>query len=67
MLLTQIVKAKRARLEIVKDRCPIEKIQTAAEAATIRLCGQNFPFEQALRQEGLQLICEVKKPRRPKE
>ncbi len=61
MILTQIVKAKRARLEIAKSRCSIDEIQTAAETATVRLCGQNFPFEQALRQEGLQLICEVKK------
>lgn len=58
MILDEIAEKTRRRIEERKKEVPLPEIRQAAEALPV---SGEFPFEKALRREGLTFICEVKK------
>jgi len=58
MILDEIVEKTKQRIEERKKEIPLSEIRRAAEALPV---SGEFPFEEALRREGLTFICEVKK------
>lgn len=58
MILEEIADRTRERMRQQQQIVPFDEIRRRAESCEIT---QEFPFEQALRQEGLNFICEVKK------
>lgn len=65
MILDEIAAKTRSRIELEKQKLPPEKLRRMAEDLTMRETAEKplgkFPFEEALRKEGLSFICEVKK------
>lgn len=61
-ILDEIADRTRQRVAEQKRTRPLASVRTAAEAALARDTGpQAFPFEEALRQPGVQFIAEVKR------
>lgn len=58
MILDEIAADTRKRVAAEKEQIPLEEMKRQAEALP---ADTGFPFEQALRAEGIQFICEVKK------
>ena len=58
MILDEIAEKTIRRVEERKRAVPLEAVKQAAEARPV---SEEFPFERALRAEGLTFICEVKK------
>lgn len=58
MILETIAQANLKRYNEIQKQIPLEKIKSQATALSP---DTNFPFEQALRKEGMSFICEVKK------
>lgn len=58
MILDKLVAATKARLARQKQQKPLEMVKR--EALTLPT-DKNFPFEQALKQQDINFICEVKK------
>lgn len=58
MILDTIVAATRERIKKDKQSVSTEHMKEAALKMPVR---QNYPFEEALRKEGIHFICEVKK------
>ena len=58
MILDEIAKKTFQRVEERKREVTLEDVKRAAEALPV---SGDFPFEKALRAEGLTFICEVKK------
>lgn len=58
MILEEIAEKTIQRIEERKKEVPLEEVRRAAEALPV---SGDFPFEKALRAEGLTFICEVKK------
>ncbi len=58
MILDEIATDTRKRVAIEKEQISLEEMKQQAEAMS---ADTGFPFEQALRAEGIQFICEVKK------
>ena len=58
MILDEIVAKTKVRLEENKKKLPLEELQSQALAMS---ADTGFPFEKALKTEGLSFICEVKK------
>lgn len=56
-ILEQLAEAARRRVESAKERVPLAELRRQA----LSLPRGDFPFEQALRREGLRFICECKK------
>lgn len=63
MILDKLVAATKARLARQKQQKPLEMVKREALALPT---DKNFPFEQALKQQDINFICEVKKPLRLK-
>lgn len=65
MILDEIAAKTRSRIELEKQKLPPEKLRRMAEDRTMQEAAEKplgkFPFEEALRKEGLSFICEVKK------
>lgn len=60
MILDELAAGTRARVERQKKEVSLAALREQAEAMA-KDKSSGFPFEQALRQEGLSFICEVKK------
>ena len=58
MILETIAQANRERYEEIKKAVPLETIKAQAEKLN---SNTGFPFEKALKKQGLSYICEVKK------
>lgn len=58
MILEEIARRTRERVEEQKKGKPLQQVKAEAEA---RNPDTGFPFERALRKEGVSFICEVKK------
>ena len=58
MILDKLVAATKARLARQKQQKPLEMVKREALALPT---DKNFPFEQALKQQDINFICEVKK------
>ena len=58
MILQEIAERTRARIEEQKKSRPMEDVEAAARAMD---ADSGFPFEQALKADGISFICEVKK------
>lgn len=58
MILDEIAAATRKRIAAEKEQIPLEEIKAQACALPSDI---GFPFEQALKKDGIQFICEVKK------
>ena len=58
MILDEIAAKTRERIQEEKQRIPLEALKEQAETLP---AVRNFPFEKALREPGIQFICEVKK------
>ena len=58
MILDEIAADTRKRVAAEKEQISLEEMKRQAEAMS---ADTGFPFEQALRAEGIQFICEVKK------
>lgn len=58
MILDEIAAATRKRIAAEKEQIPLEEIKAQACALP---SDTGFPFEQALKKDGIQFICEVKK------
>lgn len=58
MILEEIAEKTRERVEAQKRRLPSAEIVAKARSMD---CGGGFPFEKALKREGMGFICEVKK------
>lgn len=58
MILDDIAKTTRRRIEKEKHSVPLEKVKARAEQMDAET---GFPFEQALKKPGMSFICEVKK------
>ena len=58
MILDKLVAATKARLARQKQQKPLEMVKR--DALTLPT-DKNFPFEQALKQQDINFICEVKK------
>ena len=58
MILEKLAEASRRRVEERKQKKPLAQLRREAEG---RNAGTGFPFEAALKREGLSFICEVKK------
>ena len=58
MILEKLAEASRRRVEARKQKKPLAQLRREAEGMN---AGTGFPFEAALRREGLSFICEVKK------
>lgn len=61
MILDDLAAAARARVERKKDMIPFAKIKERAVRLAECENATAFPFETALRQDGIRFICEVKK------
>lgn len=63
MILDELARSTRLRVERRKKEVPLETVKRQAEqiAASRKAAGETFPFEQALSQTGISFICEVKK------
>lgn len=57
-ILTEIAERTKQRIEKQKQLLPPTEIREAAELSSVEL---DFPFERALKSEGMSFICEVKK------
>ena len=61
-ILDEIAERTRRRIAEQKRPCPLTSVRDAAEAVLAREnTAQTFPFEEALRQPGVQFIAEVKR------
>ncbi len=60
MILDEIAKAARDRVEIEKKKITEYQMRQKAEEENGK-CGREFPFEEAVKKEGINFICEVKK------
>ena len=58
MILETIAQANVKRYNDIQSQIPFEKVKKQALSLN---CDTNFPFEQALKKDGMSLICEVKK------
>ena len=58
MILETIAQANVKRYNDIKAQIPLEKFRKQALSLN---CDTDFPFEQALRKDGMSFICEVKK------
>lgn len=58
MILAELARLSRERVEIAKARCSLEKLRGQAEAMEPML---GFPFERALQGSDIAFICEVKR------
>ena len=58
MILDEIAADTRKRVAVEKEQISLEEMKRQAEVMS---ADTGFPFEQALRAEGIQFICEVKK------
>lgn len=58
MILDTIAASTRIRVENCKERKPFAEIKAIAEGMTLKT---GFPFEQALRKQDINFICEIKK------
>lgn len=58
MILETIAQANVKRYNDIKAQIPLEKVRKQALSLN---CDTDFPFEQALRKDGMSFICEVKK------
>lgn len=58
MILDEIAKATRERVEAQKAETPLAEVRARALAKELHT---GFPFERALEKEGMRFICEVKK------
>lgn len=58
MILDEIAAHTRLRMEEQKQRVPFAEVKARAEALD---ANTGFPFERALKQDGISFICEVKK------
>lgn len=58
MILEEIAEKTRLRVAEKKSALPLTQVRAQAEALS---AGTGFPFEAALRREGMSFICEVKK------
>ena len=58
MILDEIAARTRLRMEEQKQRVPFAEVKARAEALD---ANTGFPFERALKQDGISFICEVKK------
>jgi indole-3-glycerol phosphate synthase len=58
VILQEIAERTRARIEEQKKSRPMEDVEAAARAMD---ADSGFPFEQALKADGISFICEVKK------
>ncbi len=58
MILETIAQANLKRYNEIQKQIPLEKIKSQVTALSP---DTGFPFEQALRKEGMSFICEVKK------
>lgn len=57
-ILEEIAERTRGRIEKRKEEVPLAELKAKAEAL---LKTREFPFEQALKQDGMSFICEIKK------
>lgn len=57
-ILTVIAEKTRERIGTRKTELPLAELKAKAQALP---AGRDFPFERALRQEGISFICEIKK------
>lgn len=58
MILETIAQANVKRYNDIQSQIPFEKVKKQALSLN---CDTNFPFEQALKKDGMSFICEVKK------
>ena len=58
MILETIAQANVKRYNDIKAQIPLEKVKKQALSLN---CDTDFPFEQALKKDGMSFICEVKK------
>ena len=58
MILETIAQANVKRYNDIKAQIPLEKVKNQALSLN---CDTKFPFEQALKKDGMSFICEVKK------
>lgn len=58
MILETIAQANVKRYNDIKAQIPLENVKKQALSLN---CDTNFPFEQALKKDGMSFICEVKK------
>ena len=58
MILDEIAACTRLRMEEKKQRVPVAEVKARAESLD---ANTGFPFERALKQDGISFICEVKK------
>ncbi len=58
MILETIAQANKIRYNEIRSRVPLELVKKRAEALD---CNTGFPFEKALKKDGISYICEVKK------
>ena len=58
MILETIAQANVKRYNDIQSQIPFEKVKNQALSLN---CDTNFPFEQALKKDGMSFICEVKK------
>ena len=58
MILDKLSEAAKRRVQKHKEKLPLNEVREIAESLG---CTGEFPFEAALRQEGMSFICEVKK------
>ena len=58
MILEQIAERTRQRIEELSAEIPLSEVRSQAESMDVQT---GFPFERALRSEGVSFICEVKR------
>ncbi|MDD7390004.1 MAG: indole-3-glycerol phosphate synthase TrpC [Lachnospiraceae bacterium] len=58
MILDEIAAKTRERIAREKEKRSLEEIKTLAEALPV---SRDYPFEKALKKEGMSFICEIKK------
>ena len=58
MILETIAQANVKRYNDIQVQIPLEKVRKQALSLN---CDTDFPFEQALKKDGMSFICEVKK------
>lgn len=60
-ILDEIAAKTRERIAKRKAAVPLEELRAQAESMREKAGNTDFPFEQALKQQGISFICEVKK------
>lgn len=58
MILDEIAAKTRERIALEKEKCPLEELKALAESMPVN---REFPFEKALKKDGMSFICEIKK------